>query len=55
MRGVLNWIARNPFLALMLATIVACVIVGPHAVGAFYGRTGRALISGVVAFVRGVL
>ena len=51
---MVRFVARRPVLSFALATIVACVVIGPRSVGHFYGHTATLAAGYVVAFVRGV-
>jgi hypothetical protein len=51
---MVKFVARRPVFAFALATIVACVIVGPRSVGHFYGHTFSVAAGYVVSFARGV-
>jgi hypothetical protein len=51
---MVRFVSRRPLLSFALATIVACVVIGPVRVGHAYGHAASVATGYVVAFVRGV-
>jgi len=51
---MLKWVSKHPILTFNILTILLCVIVGPHTVGAWYGHVIREIATGIVEFFRGM-
>lgn len=51
---MVRFVARRPVLAFALATIVACVVIGPVRVGHAYGHVASVAVSYLTGFARGV-
>jgi hypothetical protein len=51
---MVRFITRRPLLSFALATVVACVVIGPSRVGHAYGHAASVAVSYLTGFARGV-
>jgi hypothetical protein len=51
---MVRFVTRRPLFAFALATVVACVVIGPVRVGHAYGHTFSVAVSYLTGFARGV-
>lgn len=51
---MVRFITRRPLLTFAILTVAACVVIGPRAVGHFYGHTAATAVGYVASFIRGV-
>ena len=51
---MVKFVARRPIITFFIATVAACVVIGPVRVGHAYGHAASVAVSYLTGFARGV-